>query len=100
MNTSGGSQVPDDDGDLLALFSAITSGDLREVTRRLDSADELVTRPIRIGASRNGPEGYFLDSIRHHVYAGDTALHVAAAAHQRAIAESLVERGANVRAAN
>jgi ankyrin repeat protein len=34
------------------------------------------------------------------VYAGDTALNVAAAAHQRGTAESLIGRGANVRARN
>jgi ankyrin repeat protein len=34
------------------------------------------------------------------VYAGDTPLHVAAAAHQPELAKSLVERGADVRAPN
>jgi hypothetical protein len=38
--------------------------------------------------------------IHHYVYAGDTALHVVAAAHDRALAESLVARGAEVRARN
>src|SRR5439155_24464237 len=72
----------------------------RDVARRLESSGGLATRPIRIGASRNGPDGYFLSAIRHHVYAGDTALHIAAAAHQRDVAESLVGRGADVRARN
>ena len=91
---------PDDDGALLALFGAITSRDHRHVARRLDSSRDLVSRPIRIGASRQGPDGYFLVAIRHYVYAGDTALHVAAAAHLRDTAESLVGKGANVRARN
>ena len=90
----------DDDGALLALFGAITSRDHREIARRLDSSRDLAGRPIRVGASRQGPGGYFLDAIRHYVYAGDTALHVAAAAHQRGLAELLVGRGADVRARN
>jgi ankyrin repeat protein len=36
----------------------------------------------------------------HYVYAGDTALHIAAAAYQRGIAEELVSKGADVRARN
>jgi len=46
------------------------------------------------------PGTYFLEAIHHYVYAGDTALHVAAAAHRRDHAESLVSRGASVRARN
>jgi len=38
--------------------------------------------------------------IHHYVYAGDTALHVAAAAHHRGLAESLVAQGVTVRARN
>ena len=88
-----------DDGALLALFGAIASGDDLEIARRLDSSRDLAS-PIRIGASRQDADTYFLGAIRHYVYAGDTALHVAAAAHQRELAESLVTRGADVRARN
>ena len=96
---AGGGRAPDD-GALLSLFGAITSREVREIARLLDSSPDLASRPIRIGASRHGPPGYFLAAIRHYVYAGDTALHVAAAAHQRGTAESLVARGASVRARN
>jgi hypothetical protein len=89
-----------DDAALLALFRAITSRDHRDIVQRLDASPEFVARPVRIGASRRGPGGYFLVAIRHHVYAGDTALHVAAAAHQRGTAELLVDKGADVRARN
>jgi hypothetical protein len=91
---------PEDDGALLALFAAITSRDHHDIARRLDSSPDLASRPIRIGASRHGPDGYFLVAIRHYVYAGDTALHVAAAAHQRGTAASLIGKGANVGARN
>ncbi|HEY4396967.1 MAG TPA: ankyrin repeat domain-containing protein [Acidimicrobiia bacterium] len=89
-----------DDGALLALFRAVASGDELEITRHLDSSRDLASCPIEIGASREDAETYFLTPIRHYVYAGDTALHIAAAAHQRGLAESLVARGAGVRARN
>jgi hypothetical protein len=88
------------DGDLPALFGAIASGDQTEIARRLDASPGLATRPIRVGASRQDPATYFLTPIRHYVYGGDTALHVAAATHLRELAESLVASGADVRARN
>jgi len=92
---------PDDvDTSLLALFAAIASRDHVRVMRMLDQTPGLVTYPLRVGASRQDPQPYFLIPIRHYVYAGDTALHVAAAAHDRGLAESLVVRGAAVRAHN
>jgi len=85
---------------LLALFGAISSHDHVGAVRMLDQAPSLVTLALRVGASRQDPRPYFLDPIRHYVYAGDTALHVAAAANDRGLAESLVGRGAAVRAHN
>jgi ankyrin repeat protein len=89
-----------DDRALLALFEAIASGDEHEIARRHDSSPDLARSPIRVGASREDAETYFLDAIRHYVYGGDTALHIAAAAHQRTLAETLVAMGADVRARN
>jgi ankyrin repeat protein len=66
----------------------------------LDHTPGLATHPLRVGASRQDPRPYFLIPIRHHVYTGDTALHVAAAAHHRGLAETLVAQGAAVRARN
>jgi len=90
----------DSDDSLLALFGAISSRDHVGVAQRLDQVPGLVTLPLRVGASRQNPRPYFLDPIGHYVYAGDTALHVAAAARDRGLAESLVERGSAVRARN
>src|SRR5580704_10066982 len=87
-----------DDTSLLALFGVIASRDHPESMRRLNAAPDLATRSIRIGASRQDPDTYFLVEIHHYVYAGDTALHVAAAAHQPELAKVLVARGADVRA--
>ena len=89
-----------DDGILLALFAAIASDDDREITRQLDEAPTLATQPVRHGATRQNPDSYFIRAIHHHLYAGDTALHVAAAAHNRRLANSFVMRGADVRARN
>jgi hypothetical protein len=88
------------DRELLALFGAIASRDRTEIAQRLDSSLSLASRPIRSAARRHDAETYFLAAISHYVYAGDTALHLAAAAYQTELAESLVARGADVRARN
>ena len=100
MAKTGGPRDGPDDGALLALFGAIASRDTVEIARRLDASPDLARRPIEVGATRQDPETYFLVAIGHYVYAGDTALHVAASAHQREVARSLVMRGAGVRARN
>lgn len=92
-------EQPDDVG-LLGLFRAIASRDLLDVTRRLDASPGLASGAIRIAASRQDADTYYLSSIRHYVYGGDTALHIAAAAYQRGIAGSLIARGAGTRARN
>jgi len=98
--TRHGSSDVSDDAALLALFGAIASRDRAEIARGLDSSLRLASRPIRIAASRQDAGTYFLAAIGHYVYAGDTALHVAAAAYQRELAESIVAKGADVRARN
>jgi Ankyrin repeats (many copies) len=95
-----GSGDRSDDRALMALFAAIASRDRADVARWLDSEPRLASTPIRIAATRQDGEAYFLVAIRHHVYAGDTALHLAAAAYQRELAESLLAKGADVRARN
>lgn len=89
-----------DDAALLALFGAIAARDQPEIRRQLDLVPALASRPTRIGATRQDPAPYFFAAISHYVYAGDTALHVAAAAHQRELAEALVALGADVHARN
>lgn len=46
------------------------------------------------------PEDYFIDAIRLQLYRGDTALHVAAACYDEALAGALLAAGADVRARN
>jgi ankyrin repeat protein len=98
--TKSGRETEDFDVALLALFAAIASRDHVGVTRMLDQMPGLITYPLRVGASRQDPQPYFLVPIGHYVYAGDTALHVAAAAHERGLSEALVVQGAAVRAHN
>jgi hypothetical protein len=95
-------QGPDevDDPVLLALFVAIASRDEVGVARMLDQQPGLASHPLTVGASRRVPLPFFLIPIRHYVYTGDTALHVAAAAHHTGLAETLVAHGAAVRARN
>jgi hypothetical protein len=100
MATKGGSSEPPDDVALIKLFRAIASRDRLEIERRLHSSARLASRPIRVAASRRDPETFFLTPIRHYVYAGDTALHIAAAAFQPDLAERLVAKGADARARN
>jgi Ankyrin repeats (3 copies)/Ankyrin repeat len=82
------------------LFRAIAAGDRADVARRLLASPELAYRATRVGASRQAATSYFLQSIGRYIYAGDTALHIAAAAYRADIADDLVTRGADVRARN
>jgi hypothetical protein len=85
---------------LRALFRAIASRDRPATTRLLAEAPSLAGLAIRVGATRGGANAFYFENIAHYAYAGDTPLHIAAAAYQRDIAEELVSRGANVNARN
>jgi ankyrin repeat protein len=79
---------------------AIAHGDLARVRGELAGAPELALARLTGGATRHGAEEYFLGEIDHILYAGDTALHVAAAAWDAGTARELVNAGASVVAAN
>jgi ankyrin repeat protein len=98
---NGGRQLDgSDDRALLALFGAIAARNGDETMRRIGEEPDLATRAIRVGATRQDPHPYFLGAIHHYVYVGDTALHVAAAAHRRDLATGFLAHGADVRARN
>jgi ankyrin repeat protein len=86
--------------EIRTLFRSIASGDAAASFRLLKESPQLAVEAIPIGATRDASTPYFLDAIAHHVYAGDTALHIAAAAYQADIARELVTLGANPRARN
>src|SRR5690348_3092730 len=69
------------DSDLLALMRAIDADDRDRAARLLAASPALARARLARGATRQGADGYFLERIRKHVYAGDTALHVAVAAY-------------------
>src|SRR5713226_9055048 len=85
---------------LQALLRVIASRDRPMTSRLLAESPLLARRAIKVGATREGTGAYYFKEIAHYVYAGDTALHVAAAAYQRDMTEELVSRGANVSARN
>jgi hypothetical protein len=88
------------DAALMALVRAIAAGDAAVAARLLAASPALARRPFAKGATRQGAKGYFLDAIGHYLYAGHTALHVAAAAYQPETVRKLITAGADVRARN
>jgi ankyrin repeat protein len=78
----------------------VVAGDVEQVSRRLAAHSALATMAADTGATRQGPSTFFFTNIAHYLYQGDTALHMAAAAFRRAVAEFLVAHGADVHARN
>src|SRR3954462_5555718 len=78
----------------------VIGGDLAEGSRRLAAQPELARIPSEGGATREDAQAWFFTDIRHYLYAGDTALHMAAAAFRRQVAALLVAHGADCRAKN
>src|SRR6266478_6114836 len=78
----------------------VVKGEIDEVSRRLAASPSLATASADVGATRQDASTFFFSEIAHYLYAGDTALHMAAAAFRRPIAELLVAHGAECRAKN
>jgi hypothetical protein len=89
-----------DDARLTTFARAIGRGDQARVSGLLAAAPELAVMRLAVGATRHGAEEYFLHEIGHNVYAGDTALHIAAAAYEPDFVRDLVTAGAIVAVAN
>jgi ankyrin repeat protein len=85
---------------LEALLRAIGSRNRPLALRLVAESPMLARLAIETGATRQAPDAYLFKEIPHYAYAGDTALHLAAAAYELQIAQELVSRGANVRARN
>jgi Ankyrin repeats (many copies)/Ankyrin repeat len=84
----------------MKLVRAIVDGDADAVTRLLAETRSLATASFEAGASRATAQPYFLAKIGRYIYAGDTALHIAAAGYRRDFVERLIGAGADVRARN
>jgi ankyrin repeat protein len=100
MNDQAASAADRDEQALQTLLRAIAARDRRTTTRLLAESPPLARLALSVGASRDDERTYYLEEIAHYAYAGDTPLHIAAAAYQHDIAEELVSRGANVSARN
>jgi ankyrin repeat protein len=85
---------------LMSLIRAIASRDPQQALRLLDASPGLAREVSKIGASRQESTSYYFKAIEHYVYAGDTALHIAAEAYAIEISKKLLAKGANVRARN
>jgi len=83
-----------------AFIDVVVAGDVSGVSRRLADDPSLASTASPVGASRQSAKSYFFPEIAHYLYAGDTALHMAAAAFRRDVAEVLVAHGADCRARN
>ena len=88
------------DHDLSHLFRAIAAGDSKTARQLLDAKPALAQEPIGSdsGSTRSAP--FFLEDIRRAVYAGDTPLHIAAAAYQLELVRELIDLGADISARN
>jgi hypothetical protein len=83
------------DGDLVGFMRAIAAGDGTTIGRLLTDRPGLAEARLR-GAEAE----FFLEQRLLQVYVGDSALHVAAASYDTALAQRLVAAGADVRARN
>ncbi len=88
------------DSALMALVQAIAGGDAAVALRMLATSPTLAGACFAEGATRRTAKAYYFDDIGGYVFAGDTALHVAAAAYRKEIVQELIARGADVRAKN
>jgi ankyrin repeat protein len=83
---------------LLAWVKVMLDGDDAGAARLVDA--QLAAVRLAAGATRRTAKPYFFDEIQHYLYAGDTALHAAAAAHRARLLRALVAAGADVGARN
>jgi hypothetical protein len=89
-----------DDSVLMGFARVVAAGDEAAALALLRETPELATARVEVGASRQETREYYLEGIAHYVYRGDTALHVAAAAHRLEVVRALIAAGADVRARN
>ena len=87
---------------LRRLVDEIVANDETQFSGMLAGAPELAVVKFTEGATRQAadPAVNFLPEIGHQIYAGDTALHFAAAAYRPRMVEQLLGAGAAVRARN
>lgn len=85
---------------LRQLIEAIVAGDPGAVESMLARSPSLAALPVMVGAERATAPSWFFPAIHHYAYAGDTALHLAAAAYRHGLVPDLVGLGADMGARN
>ena len=79
---------------------AVVDGDIERVSWCLGRHPALATTSADVGATRGDSATFFFPDIAHHLYGGDTALHMAAAAFRYQIVAFLIGHEADCRAKN
>src|SRR6267142_5784433 len=77
------------------LMASIASADTATVTEMIAARADLARISATKGASRADAFRYFFPQIRHYLYAGDTALHIAAAGFRVEAVRLLLDHGAD-----
>jgi hypothetical protein len=85
---------------LRELVEAIVKGDVSLASHLLAASPSLARSCFQAGANRQAEGAFFLEPIGRNIWAGDTALHIAAAAYQTETVRKLLDAGANVHARN
>jgi hypothetical protein len=82
------------------MVAAIASGDTARALELVAADPDLARISATKGASRADASRYFFPQIRHYLYAGDTALHIAAAGFRVEAVRLLLDHGADFTARN
>jgi hypothetical protein len=88
------------DNELNQLVAAIVEDDTAAASKLLAEQPRLATAREPNGATRQESTNNYFEQIRHYIYGGDTALHMAAAGYRVDILRLLLDAGADVSAAN
>jgi ankyrin repeat protein len=84
----------------MTLVRAIVARNRSQVAQLIDTSPQLATAQADMGATRQTSTPFYFDEIQHYLYKGDTAVHMAAAAHEPDFVHLLVARGADVGVGN
>jgi len=92
-------QLTQNDYALMALARPIVAGDTATASRLLSASPSLARASFDEGVTRKTAKAY-LDEIGRYFYAGDTALHIAAATYRKDTVKELIAAGADPHARN
>jgi len=98
--TAAGDAMKSLDAALMTVVRAIVADDDGAVSGLLAENPDLARALFAHGATRRTAKAYYIDEIGRYIFAGDTALHVAAAAYRTGAVRKLLRAGADVHARN